>query len=126
MAQPVRRARVAEQVHHELSEILQRDMNDPRMGWVTVTRVEMSPDLGHAKVFVSVFGDEKTQEITLRVVQRATAHVRGLLGRRVRLRQVPELQFKLDHSLEHGQRIMDILRETEIPPAPPEDSEGEG
>jgi len=126
VAKPVRRARVAEQVHHELSEILQREMNDPRVGWVTVTRVDMSSDLCHAKVFVSVFGDEKTQETSLRVLQRATAHVRGQLGRRLRLRQVPELQFKLDHSLEHGQRIMDILKETEIPPAPPEDSDGEG
>ncbi len=126
MAGPLRRERVTELVHHELSDILQREIRDPRLGWATVTRVEMSPDLCYAKVYVSVFGDdEQAQEQSLRVLERASAFIRSQLGRRVRLRQTPELHFKLDHSLEHSQRVMDILKEIEIPPEPESEDSGD-
>jgi ribosome-binding factor A len=115
LAKQLRRERVAEQLRHELSDIIQHDMNDPRIGWVTLTRVEMSPDLCYAKVFVSVLGEEQVRSASLAVLKRAAAFLRSELGRRVRLRQVPELQFKEDHSLEHSQRIMDLLRTTDIP-----------
>ena len=112
MAQPLRRERVTELVHHELGDIIQREVRDPRLGWVTVTRVEMSPDLRYARVFVSVLGgDEQAHRHSLTVLERAGAFIRTELGRRIRLRMTPELQFKLDHSLEHSQRIMDLLRE---------------
>jgi len=125
VAHPLRRERVAEQLREELSGIIQQDLQDPRMGWVTVTRVEVSPDLHYAKVFVSVYGDAKTKRISLEVLGRAGAFLRGELGRRVRLRVTPELRFVLDESIEHSQRILDVLRATDIPPAEP-DAETDG
>ncbi len=117
MAKQMRRERVAEQVRQELSQIIQQEMNDPRIGWATVTRVEMSPDLCYAKVYVSVLGEPEAVGQSIDVLRRASSFLRTELGRRVRLRQIPELQFKEDHSLEHSQRIMEVLKETEIPPA---------
>lgn len=123
MANPVRRERVAEQIHQELGILIQGDLRDPRLGWTTVTHVEMSPDLAYAKVFVSVLGDDAVQESSLEVLHRARSFLRGQLGRRVRLRTVPELQFRLDHGLEHSQRIMDILNEERA--ARPDEETGE-
>jgi ribosome-binding factor A len=116
VAGPVRRERVAEQMRQELSDVIQREIRDPRKGWVTVTRVEMSPDLHYAKVFVSVYGDEEAQQVTMKVLTRAASFIRGVIGRRVRLRQTPELRFFLDDSIKQSQRILDLLRETDIPP----------
>ena len=109
MANPVRRERVAEQIHKELGILIQSEVRDPRLGWSTVTHVEMSPDLAYAKVYVSVLGDEAVQKTSLQVLHRARSFLRGQLGQRVRLRTVPELQFRLDRGFEHSQRIMDIL-----------------
>jgi len=116
MASPLRRERVAEQVRAVLSEIVQHQLSDPRMGWVTVTRVEMSPDLCYAKIFVSIYGAERDREASLQVLQHAAGFIRGELGRRIRLRQTPELHFRSDHSIEQSQRIHDILKQTPIPP----------
>jgi len=116
VASPMRRERVAEQILHELGDIVQNGIHDPRKGWVTVVRVEMSPDLCYARAFVSVYGDEEAKRAALAVLERAARFVRGEIGRRVRLRQTPEITFLLDQSIEQGQRIQDILRETPIPP----------
>jgi ribosome-binding factor A len=116
LAKQLRRDRVAEQIHHEISDIIQQQVRDPRLGWVTVTRVEMSSDLSVAKVFVSVFGKDADPETSISVLTRASRYVRMELGHRVRLRLTPEVHFKLDRSMEHSQRIMDLLRETDIPP----------
>lgn len=120
MASPLRRERVAEEIRAELSQILQHEMRDPRMGWVTVTRVEMSPDLAHAKVFLSVYGSDADQAASLRVLERAAGYIRAELGRRIRLRQTPELHFRGDDSIEQSQRIQDLLNRTPIPPETPE------
>jgi len=125
LAKQLRRDRVGEQIHHEISDIIQQEIRDPRLGWVTVTRVEMSPDLCVAKVFVSIYGDDTKQSESIKVLDRAASFIRSELGRRVRLRLTPEVHFKLDRSLEHSQRIMDILRDTEIPPEEVDDFAGE-
>jgi ribosome-binding factor A len=117
VASPMRRERVAEQLHHELSDILQNEVNDPRKGWLTVVRVEMSPDLGYAKAFVSIYGDDRVKRETLHVLEHAGRFIRTEIGRRIRLRQTPEIHFELDESIEHSQRIHDILKQTPIPPA---------
>jgi len=123
LAGPLRRERVTELVHHELSDIIQREVRDPRLGWVTVTRVEMSPDLCYAKVFVSILGgDERAHQNSLRVLERAGAFIRAELGRRIRLRQTPELHFKLDHSIEHSQRVMELLNEIKTERVPEDPS----
>ena len=120
MANPLRRERVGEQIRGELSGILQQELRDPRMGWVTVTRVEMSPDLCHAQVFVSFYGAESDRQAGLRVLQHAGGFVRAELGHRIRRRQTPELHFRLDDSIEQSQRIHDLLKQTPIPPETPD------
>jgi ribosome-binding factor A len=120
----LRRERVAEQIRHELSDIIQQDLGDPRRGWTTVTRVEMSPDLRYAKVFISIYGDDQTKGLTLKILKNAGRFLRGAVGRRLRLREVPDLHFVLDESIERSQRILDILRETEIPPETKDDEPG--
>lgn len=105
-------ARVAEQVRAETADIL-RGLKDPRIGFASVVRAEMSPDLRYAKVYVSVLGPEAEREETMAVLERARGHVRSELGRRIRLYHTPELRFVMDDSLAHGDRIARILRDLE-------------
>ncbi|MEM3830411.1 MAG: 30S ribosome-binding factor RbfA, partial [Conexivisphaerales archaeon] len=102
--------RVAEAIKEEVADIL-RSMQDPRIGFASVVAVEMSPDLAHARVYVSVLGDRAAQEASLRALTRAAGLVRRELGQRIRLRHTPEIDFRLDESLAHGDRIHRLLRE---------------
>lgn len=95
----------------EIADILMRKIKDPRIGFVTVTDVDMSDDLKNAKVFVSVYGGDKIE--TLKGLKSAAPFVRGELGRRMRLRVVPEILFRFDSTVEHGAHIMELLREIE-------------
>lgn len=104
-----RRERVAERVRQEVAGILRFDLADPRVARATVTRVEMSRDLGLARVYVSVLGDGKQQAETLSTLRRAGGRVRSLLGGRVRLRATPEVRFVFDPSVEFGIRLEEIL-----------------
>jgi ribosome-binding factor A len=123
VAAPLRRERVAAQIRMELSDIVQHHIRDPRLGWATITRVEMSPDLCYAKVFISVYGDEQARKRTFDVLEHALGFIRRELARRVRMRQAPEIHFKPDESIEQSQRVGEILRGIEIPPAEPETGE---
>ncbi|MEI7026330.1 30S ribosome-binding factor RbfA [Paenibacillus sp. y28] len=105
----VRVGRVAEQIKKELSQILQTEMKDPRLGFITVTGVEVTNDLSQAKIYLSVFGDETQKEETLRILARGNGFMRSELGKRIRLRIVPELVFKFDTSIEYGSRIEALL-----------------
>lgn len=107
----VRMERVQEEIRREVSEILSSRARDPRLGWVSVVRVEVSPDLSVAKLYVSVLGDEANQEATLRVLSGARSFVRAELGRRVHLRRTPELFFRADQGLSSSFRIAAILKE---------------
>lgn len=104
-----RRERVAERIRQEAAGILRFDLADPRVGRATVTRVEMSRDLGLARVYVSILGDSKQQAETLAALRRAGGRVRSLLGARVRLRATPEVKFVFDPSVEFGIRLEEIL-----------------
>jgi len=95
----------------ELSDILQRDLRDPHLGFVTLTEVEVSDDLSFAKVFWTVLGDEADKKRSLRVLNKAKGFLRGEVGRRLRLREAPELIFKYDSSTERGLRIEQILEQ---------------
>lgn len=95
----------------EIADILMRKIKDPRIGFVTVTDVDMSDDLKNAKVFVSVYGGDKIE--TLKGLKSAAPFVRVELGRRMRLRVVPEILFRFDSTVEHGAHIMELLREIE-------------
>lgn len=100
--------RVREEIKREVTDILRR-MKDPRLGFVTVTDVEVSSDLQYVKVYVSVLGDEEARKQTLLALERATGYVRTEIGSRIRLRRTPEIGFRFDPSVEHGARINEIL-----------------
>lgn len=105
----IRTNRVGEQIRKELSQIIQREIKDPRIGFVTITGVEVTGDLSQAKVYLSIFGSEEQQKDSLRALEKAKGFMRTEIGRRVRLRHTPELLFKIDESVEYGSRIESLL-----------------
>ena len=112
MAQGYRPDRVGDQIRQELSELLTRGVvHDPGIGFITLTRVQVSPDLQHARVFYTSLGDEKARRETALALERATPFLRRHIGGRLRLRRVPELEFRFDQSIEHQDRIEQILRD---------------
>ncbi|RKO60911.1 ribosome-binding factor A [Caldibacillus debilis GB1] len=106
----LRANRIAEQMKKELSDIIGRKLKDPRIGFVTVTDVEVTGDLQIAKVFLSVFGSEEDKENTLAGLAKAKGFIRSEIGRRIRLRKTPDLIFELDESLEYGNRIETLIK----------------
>ncbi|MGE5553197.1 MAG: 30S ribosome-binding factor RbfA [Betaproteobacteria bacterium] len=112
MAGPTRVERLADQARIEISDIL-RKMKDPRIGFVSVTEVQSSPDLRHLKVFVSILGSEEERERTMEALDHARGYVRTELGNRIRLRHTPEVVFKYDPSLERGSRVVELLHQIE-------------
>ena len=105
-----RTARLDELLREEISEVIRREVDDPRIGFVTVTDVEVSPDLRHAAVWVSVIADADEKRLTLRALARAMPFVRQRLGR-LRLKRIPELHVKEDVSAARGTRLLRILDE---------------
>ena len=103
-----RSERVAGQLRRDLAKLIQQEIKDPQVGFVSVSDVEVTRDLAHAKVFVTVFQPEKAEE-SLQALRRAAAFLRTRLGRELRLRHVPELHFIHDDSVEQGSRIDDLI-----------------
>ncbi|MCM3587193.1 30S ribosome-binding factor RbfA [Mesobacillus maritimus] len=103
--------RVGEQMKKELGDIIGRKIKDPRIGFVTVTDVEVTGDLQQAKVFISVLGDEAQKENTLKALAKAKGFIRTEIGQRIRLRKTPEISFEFDPSLEYGNRIDTLLHQ---------------
>jgi ribosome-binding factor A len=102
--------RIEEQLRMELSEIIEREISDPRIGLATVTAVKVSPDLRHARVFVTVLGDEIQRKKTLEGLRSAASFVRRSLSKRLHhLRRIPELSFDYDEAVEKGIRIEELL-----------------
>lgn len=114
--------RVDELLRQEIGTILSREMKDPRVGFATVTRVETTPDLRHARVWVGVIGQQGEREQTLAALEHVMHFVRRELGARLRLRRIPDLHVRLDDSAERGTRIMHLLDELEAGHVP--DAEG--
>ncbi|MBX5436651.1 MAG: 30S ribosome-binding factor RbfA [Alicyclobacillaceae bacterium] len=106
----IRAERVAEQMKKEVADIVRHDLRDPRVGFATITRVEISNDLQYAKVYVSVLGDEDSKRHTLEALRKALGYIRGEVSRRLRLRLAPEITFRLDESGEYSAHIEDVLR----------------
>jgi ribosome-binding factor A len=103
--------RVGEQIQKEISALLVKGLKDPRVGFVTITAVEVSGDLRHARIYFTALGEEKVRQETLRGLTSAIPFLRRELGKRLRLRLVPELTFQFDTSLEYGNRIESLLRD---------------
>jgi ribosome-binding factor A len=106
-----RSARVSDQMKEEIADILMRKIRDPRIGFVTVTDVVVSDDLRNAKVFVSVLGAER--DATMAGLERAAPFIRTELGKRMRMKFVPELLFRYDESAERGAHVMELLHDIE-------------
>ena len=105
-----RSERVSDLIKKEISFILLKEVKDPRIGFVTITMVEVSDDLRLAKVFYSVMGSDKEIRDTTIAMENASGFIKKKLGEKIRMRYLPDLVFKYDHSLEHGARISDILK----------------
>jgi ribosome-binding factor A len=106
-----RPGRLAEAIKKEISDILRNEIKDPRLGFVTITMVDVTSDLRHAKIFASVLGDEERQKATGEVLAKAAGYIRSELGRRIRLKHTPEITFKLDKSIERGTRVIKLMEE---------------
>ena len=111
MAQGYRPERVGDQIRAELSELLAREVHDPGIGFVTVTRVRVSRDLQVARACYTTLGDARARKETARALQRATPFLRHQIGQRLRLRRVPVLEFVFDESIEGQDRIERIIQE---------------
>ena len=117
--------KVGEQIRIELTQLLARDVHDPGVGFITLTKVSVSPDLQLARVYYTSMGDEKARRETEKALRRALPFLRRQIAQRVRLRRVPELEFFFDKSVAQHDRIEQILQELKAeadarPPAPPD------
>jgi ribosome-binding factor A len=108
-----RPARVGDQIRVEISGMLSRVLRDPGIGFLTITRVDVTADLQHARVYYTTLGDEKARRESARALERAAPFLRRQLAGRLRLRRAPELDFFFDESVERHDRIERILREIE-------------
>jgi ribosome-binding factor A len=107
---PTRRLeQIGDLLRAELSDLLRREMQDPRLGFVTITNVTVSADLRNARVSVSCYGDEAAQQDSLRALRGAAGFLRSEVGKRIRLRTIPQLSFQLDHSMAHAEEVQRTL-----------------
>jgi ribosome-binding factor A len=134
MGQGARPDRVADQIRAEVASMIARDLHDPGLGFITITRVEVSADLQHARVYYSTLGDRAARTNSGKALERASSFMRRQIGQRLRLRRSPELAFVFDESIAQQDRIEQLLQElgkapaaaTEEPRAPTEDDDDEG
>ncbi len=105
-----RRLRVQDLLREEISLIVQRELQDPGLGFITIVEVKMSEDLKTGKVYISIYGDEEEQRSALDALKRSKGYIKFLLGKRITLRYIPDLTFLLDDTLERVQRIEEIFK----------------
>ncbi len=113
--------RIDELLRQEIGVIVTREVADPRIGFATITKVETTPDLRHAKVWVSVIGQPKERTQTISALARAMPFVRRELGRNLRLKRIPDLHVELDDAAERGTRVLHLLDELSAGTAPEDD-----
>lgn len=113
MANPHRQEKLGELFALELSDLLRTRLKDPRVGFASITHVEVSGDLRHAKVFVSVMGTPEEQVATIKTLKHAAGFLRHELASRITLRYMPELAFKLDNSIAEGAHVLELIHQIE-------------
>ena len=116
--------RIADQIRSELAQLLARDVQDPGVGFLTLTYVKVTPDLQIARVYYTSLGDENAQRESAKALRRAAPFLRRHLGQRLRLRRVPELEFFYDESIAGQDRIEQLLNEIRVTERPADDSGG--
>jgi ribosome-binding factor A len=122
-----RTERLGEEIREEVARMISGELKDPRIGFVTVTRVNLGPDLRQARIFVGVLGTEKQRQASLVGLKQASGFMRRALGQRLRLRYTPELHFQYDEGLDASDRVARLLSEIQQPkaePAPDDDNDG--
>ena len=123
MSQGSRPDRIADQIRSELGQLLSREVHDPGLGFVTITRVQMSADLQQARVFYTALGDERARRQSDRALHRALPFLRRQIGARLRLRRVPDLHILYDESIAGQDRIEQLISELHATPAPADDDD---
>jgi ribosome-binding factor A len=113
----IRQEQIQNRLVEEISNMLRKDLKDPRLGFITITAAEVTRDLKYAKVFISVLGDETEKKDSLAALRSATGKIRGEFTRRAHLRVAPEIEFKYDDGIARGARIFELLKEIETTPA---------
>ncbi|GHO45217.1 30S ribosome-binding factor RbfA [Ktedonospora formicarum] len=111
MANPHRQERLGELIAAELSDLIRTRVKDPRVGFASITHVEVSGDLRHAKVMVSVMGTPEEQQATIKGLVNAAGFLRHEIAERITLRYMPDLVFKLDHSIAEGARMLSLINQ---------------
>lgn len=109
MSNNVRVHRVAEQIKKEVSQLIQNEIKDPRIGFITVTDVEVTGDLQQATIYISILGSEAQKRDSLLGLGKAEGFIRREIGKRIRLRHTPEISFSFDSSIEYGSKIEKLL-----------------
>jgi len=104
-----RSERVQEALRQEISRIVQNELKDPRLGFLTITRVELTKDLRYARIYFSVLGEVKDKRLALKGLTSAKGYIKNLISDRIKLRFMPEIEFKIDESFEHTKEIYDLL-----------------
>jgi len=123
-----RQQKIASVLKEELSRVIRKEMNDPRLGFISITDVQVASDLRTARVYVSVYGTPEEQTASITALEHARGFLRGLIGREVNMRYTPELSFHLDRSIERGSHVLELLKgiETKDSTEKPPDGEGSG
>lgn len=119
----IKQDRMEERIRLILSELLLREIADPRLQNITVTEVVLDPELAFADVYVNALGDESRQDVVMAGLARAKGFLRREVGRSVRLRTVPELHFHWDVTLERGERLNRLIADLDIPPEESQDAD---
>jgi len=109
-----RTEQIGEAIREEVASIISQGLKDPRIGFVTITRAEVTPDLRHAKILFGVLGDSAQRDKTLAGLRQAAGFIRREVGKRLRLRFTPELTFQYDVGIEATDRVARILEETQV------------
>jgi len=121
-----RMERLDELLRQEIARLIAEEVRDPRVGFTTVMQARVSPDLRHARVYVSVLGDDEEKEAAVEALQRASGFLRSRLGAIVEMKYLPELEFELDRSLERAARIEEILERVRPPEEPDDEPSDDG
>lgn len=122
-----RQERMSVEIQRVLSRIIREEIKDPRidLSTVSIPRVDVAGDLGHARVHISVLGDETKQADTMKGLQQARGYIRSELARALQIKHAPELEFRLDMSIEHGIRMSGLLDELGVTETGPDEDEAE-
>ena len=115
--------RFQEALRQEISLIVQNEIKDPRLGFITITKVDLTKDLRYARVYFSVLGKDADKNKALKGLNSAKGYIKGLVADRIKLRFMPEISFKIDDTLENTQHIYELLNKLERPKEEPEDGE---